>query len=119
MIIGERLRELRDERGLSQGDIATRTGLMRCYISRVENGYTVPALSTIEKWARALPVPLYELFRDDANDASAAIPADPKKAAAALAQSRADARFWARFRRLLTNTGEKERQLLLAVARQM
>lgn len=61
MIIGDRLRALREEKKFSQGDIERRTGLLRCYISRVENGHTVPALETLEKMARALEVPLYRL----------------------------------------------------------
>ena len=44
MIIGDRLRALREEKQLSQGDIEKRTGLLRCYVSRVENGHTVPAI---------------------------------------------------------------------------
>src|SRR5882724_2784613 len=64
MIIGERLRELREEKKLSQGDIEKRTGLLRCYISRVENGHTVPAIETLEKMARALELPLYHLMYD-------------------------------------------------------
>jgi transcriptional regulator with XRE-family HTH domain len=64
MIIGERLRVLREQKKLSQGDIENRTGLLRCYISRVENGHTVPAIETLEKLARALEVPLYQLFYD-------------------------------------------------------
>src|SRR4030081_819316 len=64
MIIGDRLREMRQEKKLSQGDIEKRTGLLRCYISRVENGHTVPAIETLEKLARALEVPLYQLFYD-------------------------------------------------------
>ncbi len=62
MIIGDRLREMREEKKLSQGDIEKRTGLPRCYISSVENGHTVPAIETLEKMARALEVPLYQLF---------------------------------------------------------
>ena len=62
MIIGDRLRELREAKKLSQGDIEKRTGLLRCYISRVENGHTVPAIETLEKLARAFEVPLYQLF---------------------------------------------------------
>src|SRR5271154_3947569 len=64
MIIGERIRLLRETKKLSQGDIEKRTGLLRCYISRVENGHTVPAIETLEKLARALEVPLYQLFYD-------------------------------------------------------
>ena len=62
VIIGDRLRALREDKKLSQGDIEKRTGLLRCYISRVENGHTVPAIETLEKMARALEVPLYQLF---------------------------------------------------------
>ncbi len=64
MIIGDRLRELREAKNLSQGDIEKRTGLLRCYISRVENGHTVPAIETLEKMARALDLPLYQLMYD-------------------------------------------------------
>ena len=64
MIIGDRLRELREAKHLSQGDIEKRTGLLRCYISRVENGHTVPAIETLEKMARALELPLYHLMYD-------------------------------------------------------
>src|SRR5262249_54963809 len=64
MIIGEKLRELRETKNLSQGDIEQRTGLLRCYTSRVENGHTVPSVETLEKYARALEVPLYALFVD-------------------------------------------------------
>src|SRR5260221_469322 len=64
MVIGNRLRELRESKELSQGDIEKRTGLLRCYISRVENGHTVPAIETLEKMARALEVPMYRLFHD-------------------------------------------------------
>src|SRR5882724_5771289 len=62
MVIGDRLRELREAKELSQGDIEKRTGLLRCYISRVENNHTVPAVDTLEKLARALEVPMYQLF---------------------------------------------------------
>ena len=62
MVIGDRLRELREDKKLSQGDIEKRTGLLRCYVSRVKNNHTVPAIETLEKLARALEVPMYQLF---------------------------------------------------------
>jgi|ERR1700683_2525606 transcriptional regulator with XRE-family HTH domain len=65
MVIGERLKELRELKKMSQGEIEKRTGLLRCYISRVENGHTVPSVDTLEKMARALEIPLYRLFTDD------------------------------------------------------
>lgn len=65
MVIGDKLKTLREQKNLSQGDIEKRTGLLRCYISRVENGHTVPSVDTLEKLARALEVPMYRLFTDD------------------------------------------------------
>ena len=62
MLVGDRLRALREQKHLSQGHIENRTGLLRCYVSRVENGHTVPGLDTLEKWARALDVQLYQIF---------------------------------------------------------
>ena len=64
MVIGDRLRALREEKKFSQGGVEKRTGLLRAYISRVENGHTVPAVETLEKFARALEVPMYQLFYD-------------------------------------------------------
>src|SRR6267154_3263942 len=64
VIIGERLRALREEKKFSQGDIERKTKLLRCYVSRVENGHTVPSIETLEKFARALEVPMYQLFYD-------------------------------------------------------
>src|SRR5437867_13447848 len=62
MNIGETIRNYRLHKGMSQGDIEKRTGLLRCYLSRVENGHTAPAIETLEKMARALEVPMYQLF---------------------------------------------------------
>jgi transcriptional regulator with XRE-family HTH domain len=62
VVIGERLRALREEKSLSQGDIEKKTGLLRCYVSRVENDHIIPAVETLEKFARALEVPMYQLF---------------------------------------------------------
>ena len=64
MTIGDRLREIREQMKLSQGDVEKRTGLLRCYISRVENGHTVPSIETLEKMARALELPMYQLLYD-------------------------------------------------------
>ena len=66
MVIGDKLKELREAKKLSQGDVEKRTGLLRCYTSRMENGHTVPSVDTLEKMARALEVPMYRLFTDEA-----------------------------------------------------
>ena len=64
LMIGERLRTIRESKNLSQGDIEKRTGMLRCYTSRVENGHTVPSIETLAKYAQALDVPLYQIFYD-------------------------------------------------------
>jgi transcriptional regulator with XRE-family HTH domain len=64
LMIGERLRTIRELKNLSQGDIEKRTGLIRCYTSRVENGHTVPSIETLAKFAQALDIPLYQIFYD-------------------------------------------------------
>ena len=64
LMIGERLRTIRESKNLSQGDIEKRTGLIRCYTSRVENGHTVPSIDTLQKYAQALEIPMYQLFYD-------------------------------------------------------
>ena len=120
MIIGERLRALREEKNLSQGDIEKRTGLLRCYISRVENGHTVPAVETLEKMARALEVPLYQLFYD--GDEPPRMPSLPRRKSAepAVFGTRGkEARYLFNFRRLLRKIDEGDRQLLLYMAQKM
>ena len=64
MNIGGRLRTLREEKKFTQGEVEKRTGVLRTYLSRVENGHTVPSVETLEKFARALEVPMYQLFYD-------------------------------------------------------
>jgi transcriptional regulator with XRE-family HTH domain len=120
MIIGDRLRALREEKKFSQGDIEKRTGLLRCYISRVENGHTVPAIETLEKLARALEVPLYQLFYD--GEEPPELPNLPKRKSAddiAWGSSGKEARFLHKFRRLMGRIEEPERKLLLYMAQKL
>ena len=120
MIIGDRLRALREEKKLSQGDIEKRTGLLRCYISRVENGHTVPAIETLEKMARALEVPMYQLFYDGEGPPN--LPNLPKRNSSdeiAWGSSGKDARFLGKLRRLLGKTDEKDRKIILLMAQKM
>jgi transcriptional regulator with XRE-family HTH domain len=120
MIIGERLRALREQKNLSQGDIEKRTGLLRCYISRVENGHTVPAVETLEKMARALEVPLYQLFYDGEEPAKLPEFALRKKGNdLPWGSSGKDARVLSNFRRLLRRVSENDRKLLAFVAQKM
>jgi transcriptional regulator with XRE-family HTH domain len=73
--VGKRLRQLREFKGLSQGDIERRSGLLRSYISRVEGGYTAPSLATLEKFARALEVEPYQLlFQGEGKPSAPTVP---------------------------------------------
>ncbi len=118
LVIAERLKTLREQRNMSQGDVEKRTGLLRCYnISRVENGHTVPALETLEKVARAMEVPLYALFYDGEKPP----PALPKPQAAASdwGSFGRDARLLGKFRRLFSRTDKADINLLLSMAEKM
>jgi len=114
MIIGDRLRELREAKHLSQGDIEKRTGLLRCYISRVENGHTVPAIETLEKMARALELPLYHLMYDgnEVPEARTAIASNGNKSQA-WGNGGKDARYFQKLRRLLAKMKSDDREVLL------
>jgi transcriptional regulator with XRE-family HTH domain len=120
MIIGDRLREMREAKKLSQGDIEKRTGLLRCDISRVENGHTVPAIETLEKMARALEVPLYQLFYE--GEEPPKLPNLLKRKSSddiAWGSTGKDARFLSKLRRLLGNANEQDRKLILHMAQKM
>lgn len=120
MLISDRLRSIREEKNLSQGDIEKRTGLLRCYVSRVENGHTVPAVETIEKFARALEVPIYQLFYD--GEKPPELPNLPKRKTAAdiaWGATGKDARFLTKLRRLLAKTAERDRKLLLSMTQKI
>jgi transcriptional regulator with XRE-family HTH domain len=116
MVIAERLKALREQKKLSQGDIEKRTGLLRCYISRVENGHTVPAIETLEKMARAMEVPMYQLFYEGEKPPA---PELPKISGDGWGSSGRDARMLSRFRRLMSRTDKSDLKLLLFVAQKM
>src|SRR6266850_3523936 len=120
MIIGDRLRALREAENLSQGDIEKRTGLIRCYVSRVENNHTVPAIETLEKFARAVEIPMYQLFYD--GDEPPKLPNLPKRKSSdeiAWGSSGKDARFLNKLRRLLGKADDNDRRLVLQMTQKM
>ena len=120
MIIGDRLRAMREAKKLSQGDIEKRTGLLRCYISRVENGHTVPAVETLEKLARAFEVPLYQLFYDGEEPPKLSNLLKRKSSSEiAWGSSGKDARFLSKLRRLLGKANEQDRKIVLFMAQKM
>jgi transcriptional regulator with XRE-family HTH domain len=120
MVIGDHLRALREQKKLSQGDIEKRTGLLRCYISRVENNHTVPAIETLEKMARAMEIPLYQLFYD--GDEPPRAPDLPKRGfggRTAWGHSGKDRRALDHFCRLLSRMDGNGRKLLMFMAQKM
>src|SRR5258708_6714565 len=120
MNIGERLRKLRRLKMLSQGDIEKRTGLLRCYTSRVENGATVPSIRTVEKLARALEVPLYQYFYDREGPPEPAIfPRQSSVEGNTWAKSTKAARILERLRSLLSFMDDSHRRLLISLAKKM
>ena len=120
MVVGDRLRQLREQKNMSQGDIEERTGLLRCYVSRVENGHTVPAIDTLEKFARALEIPMYQLLYDGEGIPKIPQPMKRKAAREVLwGNSGQDAGMLTKFRRLFGHMEEEDRRLLLYIAQKM
>ncbi len=117
MLIGNRLKELRESKELSQGDIEKRTGLLRCYISRVENGHTVPAVSTLEKMARALEVPMYRLFHD--GEAPATLRRLKPSKDDEFGSTGGEAVYLSKLRRLLAKMEPDDQKLLLLMAQKV
>ena len=107
MKIGTTIRAHRLQRGLSQGDIEKKTGLLRCYLSRVENGHTVPSLDTLSKIAIALDLPIAQFFAED----SLSRQINPQKV------SDDELKFLTQIRRYSSNLNDSDRKLLLAMVR--
>ena len=109
-MIGERLRTLRKEKNLSQGDIEERTGLQRCYVSRVENGHTIPSLDTLSKIANAMELPLGQFFTDHLSNGSS-------KNLPPLTEE--EVRFLTQIRRYAMNLNDSDRKLVLTMVKKM
>ena len=120
MVISDRLRAIRAQKDLSQGDIEQRTGLKRCYVSRVENGHTVPSIETLEKLARALEVPMYQLFYD--GEQPAEVPSLPKGISAGddeWGSSGESAKFFKSLRQLFSRLPADDRKLIMHMTFQL
>ena len=107
MNIGSTIRSYRLQRGMSQGDIEKRTGLLRCYLSRVENGHTVPSLETLQKIAYALDLHLAQFFSEEA----------VSREMSTLHLSEEEIRFLTQIQRYSARLSENDRKLLLAMVR--
>jgi transcriptional regulator with XRE-family HTH domain len=118
MLIGQKLREIREAKSMSQVEIAEATGLVQPYVSRVENGHTIPGVETLEKWASALKVPLYQILYDGEE------PPKPLKLPSnhhreLWGNSARDSHELKRLRQFLSKMSEQERELLLSLAGRM
>jgi transcriptional regulator with XRE-family HTH domain len=107
MNIGTTIRGFRLQKGMSQGDIEKKTGLLRCYLSRVENGHTVPSLETLQKIARALDLQLSEFFAEETVG----------KEMSSMNLNEEEIRFLTQVQRYSAHLNEGDRRLLLAMVR--
>jgi len=112
MNIGETIRNFRLDKGMSQGDIEKRTGLLRCYLSRVENGHTVPSLDTLSKIAHAMDMPLGQFFSDGDYDNGGTHKALPQL-------SDDEVRFLSQIRRYSTRMNESDRKIVLTMVKKL
>jgi transcriptional regulator with XRE-family HTH domain len=120
MPIGDRLRELRKEKKLTHAGIEKRTGLVGPYISRIENNHNVPAIETLEKFAQALEVPLYQFFYD--GDKPPELPDLPERNTSGdklWGSSGKDAEYFNKLRRLLAKSSEKDRKIIMILTQNL
>lgn len=110
MNIGETIRNYRLQKGMSQGDIEKRTGLLRCYLSRVENGHTIPSLDTLSKIAGAMELPLSQFFAEPGHS-------NGSKGLPQLSDD--EVRFLSQIRRYATTLNDSDRKLVLAMVKKM
>ena len=108
--IGETIRNYRLQKGMSQGDIEKRTGLLRCYLSRVENGHTIPSLDTLSKIAGAMEIALSQFFSESAHT-------NGSKGLPTLSDD--EVRFLSQIRRYATSLNDSDRKLVLAMVKKM
>jgi len=117
MLIGQKLKEIREAKKMSQVEIAVATGLVQPYVSRVENGHTIPGVETLEKWASALRIPLYQILYDGEE------PPKPLKLSGnhhvLWGNSGRQLHDLKRLRQYLAKMNEKERELLMSLAGRM
>ena len=112
MNIGDTIRNYRLQKGMSQGDIEKRTGLLRCYLSRVENGHTIPSLDTLAKIATAMDLPLAQFFADHGTENGAANKTTPQL-------SEDEIRFLTQIRRYSPSLNDSDRKLVIAMVKKM
>ena len=117
--IGQRIRELRTQKGLSQHGVEEASGLHASYVSRVEHGHTVPALENLEKFAKALDVPLYRLFYSGEEPPATAHLTPRETLEELAAETESEAHFLSRLKRLFRSLADSDRKVLLGLARRL
>jgi len=65
--IGQRIRQMRESRGMTQSQLQARSRVSRSYLSRIESGQMTPSLGTLEKISEALGVGLNRFFVPESN----------------------------------------------------
>ena len=110
MNIGVTIRTYRLQKGMSQGDIEKRTGLLRCYLSRVENGHTIPSLDTLAKIANAMELPIAQFFGEHSGNGSS-------KKLPRLTED--EVRFLSQIRRYTISLNDSDRKLVLTMVKKM
>ena len=108
MNLGEAIRKIRQTKGLSQGEMQKRTGILRSYLSRVENGHTVPSLATLQRLASAMGVALADFFA-----------ADGEAPLAAPAAADGSSEYLVELKNYLPQLSSQQRQELLEMVKDM
>lgn len=116
MTVADRLRSIREMKELSQGEVARRSGLYRSYLSRVENGHTVPTIATLKKIARALEIPLYQLFYENEKSPEPPVIERGGTHKHEWGSTGKEARFLRQLQTCLGKMTERDRQILLRFA---
>jgi len=116
MVIGDRLRALREQKKMPQADIKKRLGLLRCYVARVENGHTVPSVDTLEKMALAFGVSMYRLFTGEEHVQKLNLTTEVIRRRVVSSKQKRELRAFAK--RLL-RVDDKDRGLLIHMASKM
>ena len=113
MNLGESIKNIRQAKGLSQGEMQKRTGILRSYLSRVENGHTVPSLATLQRLASAMGVALSDFFSANGQ------PVEGASAAAAAVASDPASQYLAELKTLLPQLTSQQRDQLLDMVKDM
>jgi len=105
--LGKRLRQIREAKKLSQRDVERKGGLTKRYVSRVENGHTIPNVETLQKFANAVEVPVYQILFEE-----------PRRFdfQQGVRLSRDNENLFHQLVPLVANMDEQDRSLLLTVA---